>query len=125
VVVDEEKVVLVEQVAVYLVAYLTGKVEEGAALGVGRVFNVGPCTAVLILFDEDVDEFPLLGQTAYIEALGTGLLSQLSHSALLHMGVFEALREGDVGLRDDDWFRGWHSGYGWRSRGPWCELTLV
>jgi len=73
--VDDDEVVLVEQVAVYLVADLTGKVEEGAALGVGRVFNVGICTAVLTLFDQDVDDFPLFSQTADVEALDTGLLS--------------------------------------------------
>lgn len=99
-----DDIVLFQQVAVDIVAYLAGKVKEGTSLGVGGILDVRVCTAILTVLDEDVDDIPLLDETAYTETFGTGTFSELGHGALLHIGTFVALREGDVGLGNNDWF---------------------
>lgn len=56
------------------------------------------------VLDKDVDDLPILDQTAYTETFGTGMLLELGLGVLLQAGIFVALREGDVGLGDNDWF---------------------
>jgi hypothetical protein len=49
-----------------------------------------------------VDELPLLGEAADVEALITSPFTKLGNGEPLQVRVLAALREGDLRLADDD-----------------------